>query len=488
PDNNMLKKLDLLHDELKRHNKLGALPNRSQAFLENYQTEQYLKQKAPQNAQKLLEDLKNNKTLTVFQAFYLSIKLPKKLANMRNAPTFDTILAKQLKELSQDVRDKAAEARELIDSKALNEIDAVIEQIRRESHQLKEEGVKIPELGNATVKQTSNFMEFRFEDVTKMRGILTEKLKDSKSDFYKLLTDPNDSFWQNLTFRTHKGEDYSAYGHNGIITYQYGFKEKPEIAKVFYIDHKPTTYNRILKVHVKTKDITILEYHPKYGALLTTFRHLQKLYKEQVNQNLIQGAVLGTYRMHDNDALSPEQKLEIPTDMNEHVHIERREAEPKDFKKFLNDDGSIKLKQFTAQANSATKLVRSTIDGNDYHAIALFTPNSALNKQLLANIKTDWQNYNDHLVKAGTFKLPADADKEDIKKVIELIMNYLLDASLRDQLTLETIVKMLLRIKILLSQIGEKNQHLEKIIQSAQRTAIDLREKKVDGRFKIIIS
>ncbi|MCH9845037.1 MAG: hypothetical protein K0U39_05965, partial [Alphaproteobacteria bacterium] len=51
PDNAMLKKLDLLHDELKRHNKLGALPNRSQAFLENYQTEQYLKQKAPQNAQ-----------------------------------------------------------------------------------------------------------------------------------------------------------------------------------------------------------------------------------------------------------------------------------------------------------------------------------------------------------------------------------------------------------------------------------------------------
>ncbi|MCH9845035.1 MAG: hypothetical protein K0U39_05955 [Alphaproteobacteria bacterium] len=51
-----------------------------------------------------------------------------------------------------------------------------------------------------------------------------------------------------------------------------------------------------------------------------------------------------------------------------------------------------------------------------------------------------------------------------------------------------TIVKMLLRIKILLSQIGEKNQHLEKTIQAAQRTAIDLREKKVDGRFKIIVS
>ncbi len=447
PSDHELQKLDILHDELVRYNMLDAMPNRAQSFLENYQTEQELKQKAPHNAYQLLEKLKAEQPLKVFEAFYLSRYMPKEKQETHpiyGVTNFYKEINKTLENLPQDVRDKASEAQELVDEKAIKLMQQVIDQIKKEERRITKEGIEMPHYG-LTLKLTSNFMEIR------MTKEFADKLAD---ETVKQLLAGKLNTEKEEIFRFHEGIDSTAhYESDGKITYQYGFKARPEIAKIFKVTPSDN------------HTVTILEYHPDHGVLLTKFRHVQKLYRN-LGDDLQQGQEIGTYAISEKKP--PYAKEDLLKKAKEHGHIERRLAKPE----YLNDFTSgekFNLEKFSNVADDVVRLVQPMIEGNDYHSIALFSPNSALNKQFLNMIEQNWlietKDSLENLQKNNSL-----STDEIIKHVQENLNGNIS----RDILWLETIIAILQKLQTLLAEVGTRNDDIDKLIQDAKQTALDL--------------
>ncbi len=488
PSDHELQKLDILHDELVRYNMLDAMPNRAQSFLEIHQTKQEV-QKAPAGKQvnDILEKIFNSNSsvkLEPMEAVYLNIYLN------RHGATIPHNINRQIRnQLATDFQDIYQTARtEFIDPESLTVIDQVVDQISREEYRLSGNGVDIPEIG-MNIKQTSEFMEIRFTD--KSSQIKATLNLTDKEDFKDLITKPEHSFWQGLDFRTHKGVDFSTYGDNdGTVKYQYGFTSKPEIVQVLSVANS-STYNNYLEKNLPTKDITILEYHPEHGVLLTTFRHLQNTPYKVGKGNMLTldaGAELGSYQLNKID--KPEGQKD--KNIKEHIHIERKHADSNSLRNFINHKAELDLNTFIKVHNDTqstkdinddvVQLVQPMIDGNDYHAIALFTPNSPLNQKLLANFKQHWRDYNHDLIAAGKLNLQSGKKENNI----QLIVDYINASALRDQLKLEVINKMLIKLQLFLTHFGDTNSKLDSLIQKTQQTAIKLREQHVPEKFKII--
>ncbi len=450
------------YDELCANNKNSVLPRTLDDKCKQLGTEQDNKQKssAPFNVQNLLNKLAGGQSLTPFQALYLHRYLSKEQKYM--PPHYRVNVDKMLANIPSELVEKATDyQKELIDPKAIEVIGQVIEQIQNEEKRLFDNEFKVPSLG-ATLKITSQFMEIR--PVDGFKNVLTEKMLKEFNE-----NPDNFKFEKNTNFlRQHYGVDFTA-NNRGLVTYQYGFEVKPDIAKVFDITHSTTKGEA-------TKDLTILEYHPKYGVLLTTFRHLKTerppyQFNISISDNLSANQKIGTYRI-------------FGTDEKEHVHIERYYADKNAVSTFIEAGEEFKLQQFKTahyysinndNANDdVAKLVQPMIKGNDYHAIALFTPHSDLNNQFLDNLQRKW------LVKTSEL-----LNEKEINEVSD-IYQFLKNAVLRDQFVLETIAEMLIKVKTLLAQIDKTNSALERLIQIAQQSAIELRDKKVPEHLKII--
>ena len=449
------------YDELCANNKNSVLPRTLDDKCKQLGTEQDNKQKssAPFNVQNLLNKLAGGQSLTPFQALYLHRYLSKEQKYM--PPHYRVNVDKMLANIPSELVEKAADyQKELIDPKAIEVIGQVIEQIQNEENRLANDGIYVPEL-NAHLKPTSNFMEIRPVDELKLTLDTT---------ISNLLENPNmlPKFEGDFLSR-HEGVDFTGIGENdGILTYQYGFKVKPEIAKVFDITHSTTKGEA-------TKDLTILEYHPKYGVLLTTFRHLKTerppyQFNISISDNLSANQKIGTYRI-------------FGTDEKEHVHIERYYADKNAVSTFIEAGEEFKLQQFKTahyysinndNANDdVAKLVQPMIKGNDYHAIALFTPHSDLNKQFMQEMQQNWLKDTASLIKKEKITTPRDA------------YQYLKNKVVRDRLMLNTIAEILIKVKLLLEQVGETNSALERLIQIAQQSANALNATQIPNKFKI---
>ncbi|MCH9843879.1 MAG: hypothetical protein K0U39_00050, partial [Alphaproteobacteria bacterium] len=465
PSADELKKLDLLHDELKRHNKLDAMPNRSQAYLENYQLEQDLKKNAPLNVNTLLKKLNDKKTLTVFQAFYLISQLKenqRKLLTDGKHPSSIEI-TKTLAHLPQDVRDKAAELEELKNSKLLGVIDKVIDQIRAEERRLSSRQFYVDELG-AYLKLGSQFMEVR----VKNKGLGTQKGDTPEKKLIDLFENKKQgkiisgqdiaNILESFSFRYHKGIDYTA-DNRGTFNYVKDTKIQPTLAILydsFIEDEKKQEYT-----------VVVLEFNPEKGLLVSIFRHVKQVDSTIfANMPLKNGQRLGTYEFTSGNK-------------KEHPHIEKLRVEAKDLQDYItkgvNEQIQLNLKAFKEKfaltfankkqpTDEVFQLTFLSRKDDDYHSIALFTPGSKLYQQLLPKMKEKW------LGRAAEW-----ANKDTINTMDDFYGLIALPA-LRDQLKLETIIDILLKMKILLAEIGESNAKLNATIHKAQKTVIDLRE------------
>ena len=472
PTNDELKKLDLLHDELKRHNKLDAMPNRSQAFLENYQLEQDLKKKAPLNAQKLLEKLKNNQTLTVFQAFYLMSHLEEKRSNIPNhigLPSGNNphqIYAKiteTLKTLPQDVRDKAAELGELKNPKLLGVIDNVVEQIRAEEKRLSNRQFFVKEYG-VYLKITSNYMEPRivFDDKKVMLEIIKNANKKSAGEIAKAID-------QDIQFRYHEAADFTASGLKTDPTLYYikDTQVNPTISIVLHVADT-TTNGRA------TKDITILEYNDNSDKMvLTTFRHTQLSVEGlplAIGTSIKNRTAIGTAMISENK--------------NEHTHIEKRTINVTkmkdwmentikgDFKTAIRNNGESIVNEINATENKNSNFsqLREGISQNDdQYAIALFTPSSNLGKKIMQQAEKDWKERANRIIQEK------NVTTIDIEKANQLY-KQINKPIYRDLSTLNTIITILLKMKIMLEQVDEKTDFLTKTIHKTQKTILDLED------------
>ena len=486
PTNDELKKLDLLHDELKRHNKLDAMPNRSQAYLENYQLEQDLKKKAPLNAQKLLEKLKRGETLGVFQAFYLMSQFPKELENhwkkqksqiasISTAPTFDN-LKKQLETLSQDVRDKAAEIKTLDKSSLLESFDKIIEQIRAEQRSLAFSNRRfyVKETGIYT-QLTGGYFELRFKNKDfgkSYQEAMKKVIKDSKGKSLKDIA----ANLQQFKLIPHRGTDFTGWLNSAgnAVHYVKDSEINPTISKVLSIT--PTRTNGR-----DTKDITILEYNDDTDKMiLTSIRHL--FVKDEkanllatVGQILTNKTPVGTYKLPS--------KFATP---NEHTHIEKRLVDIAKIRKMLNiDKQKIIANEITTFINTHNKAkyderkrgefkesefiksVNSMSNSAEKDFVGLFTPSSNIANQIRAHAKKDWEERGSKIIKAND----VSTDK-DIKDVFDTIHNGIL----RDISSLKAMIDVLLRMKLMLKQVDEVSDRLNKTIQNAQKTVLDLED------------
>ena len=504
PTNDELKKLDLLHDELKRHNKLDAMPNRSQAFLENYQLEQDLKKKAPLNAQKLLEKLKRGEKIGVFQAFYLSSQFPKELENhwkkqksqiagMKNEHNFYLILKKQIDELSQDVRDKAAEIKNLDKSSLLESFDKIIEQIRAEQRSLPFSNRRfyVKETGIYT-QLTGGYFELRFrnKDFGKSyQEAMKKVIKDSQG---KTLSDIAASL-QQFKLIPHRGTDFTGWLNSAgnIVNYIKDSEINPTISKVIYIsgiiplrknnpDYKEGS-DKPKRINIDTKDITILEYNDDTDKMVSTsIRHLFVENKDAnllvtVGQILTNKTPIGTYKLPS--------KFATP---NEHTHIEKRLVDIAKIRKmlkidkqkiiadeittFINTHNKAKYnerKQGKFKESEFIKSVNSMSSSAEKDFVGLFTPSSNIANQIRANAKKDWEERSSKIIKAND----VSTDK-DIKDVFGAIHNGIL----RDISSLRAMIDLLLRMKLMLKQVDEVSDRLNKTIQNAQKTVLDLED------------
>ena len=364
--------------------------------------------------------------------------------------------------------------KELIDPKAIEVIGQVIEQIQNEENRLANDGIYVPEL-NAHLKPTSNFMEIRPVDELKLTLDTT---------ISNLLENPNmlPKFEGDFLSR-HEGVDFTGIGENdGILTYQYGFEVKPDIAKVLGSTDdisSPSLRER------EAKNITIVEYHYLHGVLLSTFRHVQEVPSSIVSGvALTQNQQMGSYVIKQ-AYLTAKHKEEMAKDKNyiakEHVHIERKYANADTIKGFTIQELENRLKnvqedngaEIKNEVATSTHLVQPMIIGNDYHAIALFTPESDLNKQFMQEMQQNWLKDTASLIKKEKITTPRDA------------YQYLKNKVVRDRLMLNTIAEILIKVKLLLEQVGETNSALERLIQIAQQSANALNATQIPNKFKI---
>ncbi len=465
PTNDELKKLDLLHDELKRHNKLDAMPNRSQAYLENYQLEQDLKKKAPLNAQKLLEKLKNNQTLTVFQAFYLTAYLNEKRSKSANSnvPEIHASITHILQKLPQDVRNKAAELGELKNPKLLEVIDNVVEQIRAEEKRLSNRQFFVKEYG-VYLKITSNYMEPRIDrdDKDVMLEIIKNANKKSAGEIAKAID-------QDIQFRYHEAADFTASGLKTDPTLYYikDTQVNPTISIVLHVADTITSGRA-------TKDITILEYNENSDKMvLTTFRHTQLSVEGlplAIGTPIKNRTAIGTAMINENK--------------NEHTHIEKRTINvakmkdwienniKKDFKTAIRNNGESIVNEINATENknpNFSQLREGISQNDDQYAIALFTPSSNLGKKIMQQAEKDWKERANRIIQE---KNVTTIDIEKANQIYKQINKPIY----RDLSTLNTIITILLKMKIMLEQVGEKTDFLTKIIHKTQKTILDLED------------
>ena len=463
------------YDELCANNKTSVLPRKLDDKFKQLGTEQDNKRKssAPFNVQNLLNKLAGGQSLTPFQALYLHRYLSKEQKYM--PPHYRVNVDKMLANIPSELVEKAADyQKELIDPKAIEVIGQVIEQIQNEENRLANDGIYVPEL-NAHLKPTSNFMEIRPVDELKLTLDTT---------ISNLLENPNmlPKFEGDFLSR-HEGVDFTGIGENdGILTYQYGFEVKPDIAKVLGSTDdisSPSLRER------EAKNITIVEYHYLHGVLLSTFRHVQEVPSSIVSGvALTQNQQMGSYVIKQ-AYLTAKHKEEMAKDKNyiakEHVHIERKYANADTIKGFtiqelenrlknVQEDNSAEIKNEVA---TSTHLVQPMIIGNDYHAIALFTPESDLNKQFMQEMQQNWLKDTASLIKKEKITTPRDA------------YQYLKNKVVRDRLMLNTIAEILIKVKLLLEQVGETNSALERLIQIAQQSANALNATQIPNKFKI---
>ncbi len=454
-----LEKLNLLYNELKSLGKLDAMPNRTQAYLENYQLEQDLKKKAPLNAQKLLEKLKRGEKIGVFQAFYLMTHLKQAQTNLSSDKElhFHKNITAILKDLSQDVRDKAAEIKNLDKSALLESFEKIIEQIRAEQGRASNRRFYVKELG-VYLQLTGNFMELRFRNKDfsdQYHEAMRQAIRDSKD---KSLDEIADNL-QQFKLVSHRGLDFTGkyLETDGSVRYIKDSEVNPTISKVLRVsDDSPYS-------------ITILEYNENTDKMrLTSFRHLSQ-------SLVVKGQIISS-----NHKIGSVMKDD---GTNEHSHIEQRivdfakvrDAVGANHKEIINDKiinylnthignkwwerrhGEFKQSELIKAINPM-----SNIGEKDF--VGLFAPSSNIANQIRTHAKKDWDERASRIIKANN------------ATTVENIYDAIHSGTLRDILTLKAMIDVLLRMKLMLETVGEKTDFLNKTIQKAQKTKLDLED------------
>ncbi len=453
-----------------------------------------LKQKAPHNAYQLLQKLKSGEQLKPFQAFYLKRYMPNEKQETHpiyGVTNFYKEINKTLENLPQDVRDKASEAQELVDDKAIKAINKMVDDI------LIEHGMKDPidfRFNDVAIKVTSEIVEIRFKGAN---NLITQLNKHNTDEKYitNIASDPNHSFWAD-GFRSppHAGIDYTAHNHDGVMKYGYGFKQQPQIMRIFAIT-KDTSEEKY--INRGSQNITLLEYHEAEGLLLTTLRHLSIAYVK-TGQGLMRDERIGSYvipaQFYNDKQIK--QKVDNPKKIiNEHIHVEYKFVS----KDKLNQDSAEKLQQQLAQLkpnhqmpddmkNEVNKFVEFAHPAGkgEYHAMAFFMPNSPLNQEFIKRVDADWRPYHQALLTSERL-LSKNGDKTDVVKTIENIKNYLEAGKLRDVLKLEALAELLQELKIMLQSVNEYNSELDTLIHYAKQTAINLKETKDLAKYRVIV-
>nr|MCH9844056.1 hypothetical protein [Alphaproteobacteria bacterium] len=490
-----LENLNLLYNELKSLGKLDAMPNRTQAFLENYRLEQELKKNAPLNAQKLLEKLDRGEKLGVFQAFYLSSQLKE---NQRKLLTdkelrFSKGITAILKNLPQDVRDKAAEIKDLNRSKLLEAFEKIIEQIRAEQRTVNFSNRRfyVKETGIYT-QLTSNYFELRFRDKdfgTTYKKAMKDAIRDSRcqnlADIAKNL--------KQFKLIPHRGTDFTGknFETDGTVRYIKDSEINPTISKVLLISDiinlpkQNPAYKKDSKnpdesfyIYIPTRDITILEYNDDTDRMiLTTIRHIP-VKDENPNLLVAKGQILtnkhkiGTYKLPDG--------LATP---KEHTHIEKRLVDIAKIRSKLNIDKqkiiNAEITKYIAKENKTKfnerkrgefkesefiKSVNTMSSSAEKDFVGLFTASSNIANQIRAHAKKDWDERASRIIQANN------------AKTVDQIYDAIHDGILRDIATLKAMIDILLRMKLMLTQIGDLSDKLNQTIQKAQKTVLDLQD------------
>ncbi|MCH9852311.1 MAG: hypothetical protein K0U45_02275, partial [Alphaproteobacteria bacterium] len=458
-----LENLNLLYNELKSLGKLNAMPNRSQAYLENYRLEQDLKKNASFSVNELLKKLDRGEKLGVFQAFYLSSQLKE---NQRKLLTdkelrFSKGITAILKDLPQDVRDKAAEIKDLNRSKLLEAFEKIIEQIRAEQGRESNRKFYVEALGSY-VELTHNFMEIRFrgEDFGKeYKEAMKKAIRDSKD---KSLDDIAENLQQfNLIY--HRGLDFTGWLSNNKNNVHYikDSEINPTISKVLLISKTPLSkYNPAHEkdptlpkyVIVHTRDITILEYNDDTDRMiLTTIRHLP-VKDENANLLVAKGDVLknkheiGTYKLPDglttpNEHTHIEKRLVDIAKIRSKLNIDKQKIINAEITKYIIHENGVKYnerKQGKFKESEFIKSVNTMSSSAEKDFVGLFTASSNIANQIRAHAKKDWDERASRIIQASNAQTVKEVG--DIYKVID-------DATLRDILTLKAMIDILLRMK-----------------------------------------
>ena len=480
PSQQELEKLDILHDELVRYNKLDAMPNRAQSFLEIHQTKQEAKHilGVGHGINGLLEICeKTPERLTPVQALYLNRYFHNKADTVSEKMRID--LDKCLAKIDSNVVERSKYWEELIDSKSLQVIEDIVAQIRAEMRSPKSEPYTASLIDGVELVINSEFMELRVAGKTTTKDLKqfyveNNELGDKASSYWQEIQNfivsakKGDSIPTNLqefAFRVHEGVDIDG-KYDGYIHYIPDSKVSPTLTKV---------------LHVVNDNLTIMEFNLTKGAVFSIFRHLDEIAVRK-NEQLKEQQIIGTYNL---------------TAPYGHVHLEKIFIDPKHFPTLMGNTKDTELlinklsdiydgyeeksRKYTYQRNiSSADLLQEFPDskilqmvnplqaGDSYHGIALFMTGTALNQQLLSAMETEWLRYSVPLIKHGEIKTPD-----------EFLVTIAHSASLRDHLKLVAINKMLVTVKTLLEQTGESDsqQKLDRLIQTISSLAIELDEK-----------
>ena len=430
-----------------------------------------LKQKAPHNAYQLLQKLKSGEQLKPFQAFYLSRYMPNKKQETHpiyGVTNFHSEITKVLNDLPQDVRDKASEVQELTNPELLNVLGNVIHQIQEEAKGINGKEFVVKPLGTK-IRLNSQFMEIRLDETkykSQLSGII-EKFKGASS-----IAKVKEEI-EKLPLQYHEGVDFSGwYTTDGTLHYIRDEKIKAPFGKVLDITDSTTSTRQ-------TKDITILEYNENTGMVLTTFRHTQLTKLEDVEKwdtsvkvgdILTDKQQLGTYKITHKLNKDPKYWAR-----HEHSHLEKHIVNIADLKeKLKNELKETFEKLISKQVHSLTlrdmnnmgvvELMNPLLQGDERQAIALLTPKTDLANRVLAEVKAKWHKRASNILEVKNIE-----KTEDIYKQIN-------EPIMRDKFILESIVKILIQLKILLEQVNERESKLDDMIQLSQRTILDLED------------
>ncbi len=506
PNDANLEQLSQLYDMLESIGKRGILPNHSQAYLENYQTEKELKGKffnLPTNVQDLIRALENAQQLTPFQTIHLlrhikkhSVKLPSRQA-LRLEEAHKSI-DKNLIALAEDMDD-------LIDSRMLTIFDEIIKKIQGEEKDRRDSYVVIRELSKTVFKVTSAPGEPRLRD-----KLTVEEKAKRKALLKKFLEDINAKNTYNIDalkdlFRIHWGTDISSHAYDGKLHYV------PDSRMGNPDDVEATLLNITYNSGKKEYGIYIAEANPEVGILITIYHHVKKLLSDfttdtrNIPLSTTEKAELGTY-------------AKINTLKKEHTHIEKlflkkedaadllgieegdkpilSDADKAEIHNKINAFISNKAKPIDQMQEPELKTVglldyRLKNGGNkELFIIEMFTPGTATYKHYVHELTTSWidaaegwhRGENLQLIeklKGGVGSADDIRNGKQIKDNVDMVLELLAItkiSGIRNLLQLEVMNKILLQAKILTQQVNQPHAQLEALIQSAQRAYIDLDE------------